>query len=493
MGRTVPEALYCDIELPYLFDQRSYQWPVFEAWDQGIRRFLLVWHRRCGKDKTLLNFMIMRMLERKANYIHLFPLKVQARRAIWQGIDREGKSFLAHFPPELLYGKPNDQEMRVTLIDPANPTHAGSTYNLLGADKDTNVVVGSNPVGAIISEYSTMNPLAVERLRPILNENKGWLAFDYTPRGKNHGFYLYERVKEDQQWFVSFQTVDMTRRDAPGEDGSPVITAEDIAQDQAEGMSEADILQEYYCSFETPMPGAVYGQELRLAYEESRVGHVPILAGYEVRTCWDLGYNDTTAIWFFQVVPGVDGLPWYHFVDYAEDSLQALVKWVKYVREQPYRYLDFDAHEWHYAPHDAGVHEYGYGKTRESIALEAVTLDDGRMVEGLRLTNVGRGSLQDGLETTRKLFKRFRFDNTRCTKGLGAIASYRYAWDENNKVWTKDPVHDWASHAADALRTGAVGLATPAQRARIVAPPASFEWHRRQAKRGVAQTYKIGG
>lgn len=483
------------VNLPYHFSPRSYQWEVFEAWDRGVRRFLEIWHRRAGKDKTLLNFMVERMLERKGNYVHLFPLKTQARRVIWQGIDRNGQRYIDHFPPELVWHTPNEQEMRITLIDPLNPSQPGSTYNLLGADKDTNVLVGSNPMGIILSEYPLMNPRAWELTRPILTENKGWAAFVYTTRGKNHGFSLYRQVKDNPTWHVSLLTVEMTRRDGVGEDGTPVITQEDIEADRAEGMSEADIQQEYYCAWETPIPGAIYGDAIRDAYAENRIGSVGMIPGYAVRTCWDLGYWDTTAIWFFQMIPGADGLPWYHFLDYREDSLKALGHYVKLVRELNYPYDD-GGREWHYAPHDARQHELGYGKTVETIAMEPVELTDGRKVPGLAMHVVERGSVHVGIEATRVMLRRCRFDVDRCELGLSALASYIYEWDERLKQWTKDPLHNWASHGADALRTGVMGVVAARGRQTPLAPGGSFAWAREQARRarqgrGVG-SFKVG-
>ena len=484
-------------ELPYAFAPRSYQWDIWDAWDMGIRRFIAVWHRRAGKDKTFLNFCIERMLERKGNYVHLFPLKTQARRAIWHGIDRDGRRYLDHFPPELIYGAPNDQEMCVTLRDPANPLEPGSTFSLLGADKDFNVMVGSNPVGIIISEWAIMNPRAWELTRPILRENGGWVAFCYTPRGKNHGHSLYCQVKEDPTWHVSFLTVDNTRRDGAGEDGSPVITQEGIAQDRAEGMTEADILQEYYCSWETPMKGAVYGDEMRAAYAEQRVGSVPVLPGYPVYTAWDLGYSAPTSIWFFQVIPGADGRPWYHFIDYLEDNLKALGYWVAQVRGKPYIYAREGEAERHYGPHDMGQHELGYGKTRDTIAQEQVMLDDGRLALGLMFTVVPQASLADGIVLCRKFLSRCRFDVARCEMGIHALSSYRYNYDEHAQQWQEHPFHDWASHGADALRIAFSGVTLGETACQLVAPGGSFAWARKQAERQRAheplRTFRIGG
>jgi hypothetical protein len=47
------------------------------------------------------------------------------------------------------------------------------------------------------------------------------------------------------------------------------------------------------------------------------------------------------------------------------------------------------------------------------------------------------------------------FDNTLCEAGIFALESYSRKWDDKNKVYGQEPIHNWASHCADAFRTGA--------------------------------------
>ena len=44
------------------------------------------------------------------------------------------------------------------------------------------------------------------------------------------------------------------------------------------------------------------------------------------------------------------------------------------------------------------------------------------------------------------------FDTNKCHKGIDALKLYRAEWDENRKALKPNPVHDWTSHAADAMR-----------------------------------------
>ena len=115
------------LDLPYRLKLRDYQWPVWRAFFQeDKKRAVCVWHRRAGKDKTFLNILIGASQQRVGNYVYLFPEQRQARRAIWQGIDKNGMRFLDHFPPELLDGEPNKTEMLINFRNGWNASYRNS-------------------------------------------------------------------------------------------------------------------------------------------------------------------------------------------------------------------------------------------------------------------------------------------------------------------------------------------------------------------------------
>ena len=224
------------IPIPYKFDPREYQLPKMRALDDGFLRGVSIWHRRAGKDKTDLNIMIKKACERVGLYFYLYPEYAQARKAIWDGIDGDGMPFMDHIPQELR-SRTRDQEMQVILRN-------GSIIQLVGSDR-IDKVMGTNPIGCVFSEFSLQNPDAWEFVRPILAENGGWALFNFTPRGLNHAHDLWRMAVGNPNWFSELLTVEDTKRP----DGSPVVSQERIQADRDEGMSEAMIQQEYYCSF----------------------------------------------------------------------------------------------------------------------------------------------------------------------------------------------------------------------------------------------------
>lgn len=217
------------IKLPYNFVPRGYQRPFWNAM-KGKKRAVLVWHRRSGKDLTVLNYMIKEMVKRVGTYHYVFPEFNQGRKVLWDGIDKAGVPFMDHFPKELVISK-HDQEMQLTIKN-------GSIFQIIGSDKMDNLV-GTNPIGIAFSEYPIQKPTVWDFYRPILAENGGWAVFDFTPRGMNHGWKILQQARQDQEhWFFQVLTVEDTK----------VISHEILDQEQKE-MPQALFKQEYYCEF----------------------------------------------------------------------------------------------------------------------------------------------------------------------------------------------------------------------------------------------------
>ncbi len=67
-------------------------------------------------------------------------------------------------------------------------------------------------------------------------------------------------------------------------------------------------------------------------------------------------------------------------------------------------------------------------------------------------------AVDDGINAVRNLIPRSWFDRTKCERGLEALRNYRRDWNDQMGTFKPKPRHDWASHGADAARTGAAGL-----------------------------------
>jgi len=194
---------------------------------------------------TLLNFAIKKAFERVGVYYHCFPEYNQGRKILWDGIDKEGRRFLDHIPKQLIKAQ-NKTEMKIELTN-------GSIWQIIGADSYDSLV-GPNPVGLIPDEWAVSDkyPRAWDYFRPILAENGGWAVFPYTPRGRNHGFTLYQMAQRNPEWFCQLLTVEDTQ----------AIGRADIEAERDAGMSEDMIQQEFYCSFVASMENIVIPFEL---------------------------------------------------------------------------------------------------------------------------------------------------------------------------------------------------------------------------------------
>jgi phage terminase large subunit len=179
--------------------------------------------------------------------------------------------------------------------------------------------------------------------------------------------------------------------------------------------------------------GAVYGKQLKAAYDGGRITSIPIESGIQVNTFWDLGRNDTTAIWFHQRV-GAEN----RFIDYYEHRLVDLEHYVRVLRDKDYLYGD------HYLPHDVEVTELTAKQSRREM-LEGMGVKP--LVVVPRIPDINQG-----IEQTRQAFGSCWFDKDRCEAGLDALANYQYVFDEKYNTHRQRPLHNWASNGADAFR-----------------------------------------
>lgn len=406
------------VHFPYKYTAREYQIPILEALDGKYNKAVAVWHRRAGKDITLLNFMVKKMFDRVGAYYYFLPTYSQGRKIIWDGIDDSGLKFLDHFPPQLIDGKPNDTEMRIRMKN-------GSLFQVIGTD-DINRVVGTNPVGCVFSEYALQDPQAWDFIRPILLANGGWAAFVYTPRGHNHGFDLYEMAKDNPEWYCEMLTANDTG----------IITPEQIETERREGMSEDLIQQEYMCSFSGQMLGSYYSDVIKTAREDNRICSVPYQAGFPVHTHWDIGKKDHMAIIFSQKI-GKE----IHLIDCLSGGGSSINDFVRLLQQKPYIYGA------HFMPHDADPTQIATGTSLKSIAEDA----------GLKnVLIVPKLGIDVGINAMRQLFNQFWIDDKNCKPMLEAWLQYHKHYDAKRKDFMPIPHKDWSEHYSDSGRYLAV-------------------------------------
>ena len=89
--------------------------------------------------------------------------------------------------------------------------------------------------------------------------------------------------------------------DTTDNNSNRIVTDQMIDEERRDGMDEDLVQQEYFVSFDASVKWAYYADQMREARSQWRISNVPHEPALKVHTAWDLGINDTTAIWFFQI------------------------------------------------------------------------------------------------------------------------------------------------------------------------------------------------
>jgi phage terminase large subunit len=202
--------------------------------------------------------------------------------------------------------------------------------------------------------------------------------------------------------------------------------------------------------------GAIFANELLAARTEGRICNVPHDPVLPVHTFWDLGIGDFTAIWAAQQIGSE-----IRVINYHADEGEGLPYYANVLkREWGYNYGK------HWAPHDIQVREFGSGRSRIETARQLGIIF--QMVP--RAGSGNAEALEERIHASRMVFGRCWFDAKNTAAGIKALSNYRRAFNTALDEFKPTPVHDWASHGADAFGHMAVSLRTEPERKPYIAP-----------------------
>lgn len=392
---------------------------------ERFRWAVVICHRRFGKTVLAINQLQKAALlceKERPRFAYIAPTYRQGKAVAWD--------YMKHYAAAIPGHDVNESELRIDFPN-------GGQVRIYGADNPDSLR-GIYLDGVVLDEYGLMGPTVFsEVIRPLLSDRQGWALFIGTPNGKNQFYDISQRAQHDPEWFHASYRASETG----------ILPDAELASARQQ-MTPDEYAQEYECSFEASVKGAIYARELQAARETGRITRVPHEPRLPVDTDWDLGIGDAMAIWFSQRSPAGET----RLIDYYENSGFGLSHYIDVVNRKR------DAGRWvygnHYGPHDIEVRELGTGKSRKMTAADL----------GLFFQVVERHSLDDGIDAVRSLLPMCYFDAEHCAQGIEALQNYK--WDYNTRIneFKPLPVHDWASHGADAFRTLAQRHYVPNQR-----------------------------
>lgn len=401
------------------YKPRVHQESLHRAID-GHRFSIVVAHRRFGKTVAAVNHLIddaLRNKRERPRYAYIAPYRNQAKTIAWDYI----KAFTRNIPQT----EYNEAELRCDF------GLNGARITLFGAD-NANTLRGQYFDGVFFDEYAQIAPSVFsEVVRPALSDRLGWCVFGGTPMGRNHFYDLINLANGREDWTVSIYKASETK-----------VIAQTELDAALKEMGPDKYNQEFECSFDAAIVGAYYAEGITRAEADGRITAVPYDPMMRVNTAWDLGMGDDTAIWFYQHSPGGQ----IRLLDYYENHGVGLDHYVRVIDEKR------TAGNWvlgeHLLPHDVQVRELGTGKSRLEL-LESL---------GLRATICPRLGVEDGINAVRVALPKMWFNVPNVQRGLDAVRQYRREYDDKRQVFYEKPLHDWTSHASDALRYLCIGL-----------------------------------
>ena len=329
---------------------------------------------------------------------------------------------------------------------------AGSEFFFAGIRNNVNRIKSFEGIDIVwVEEAQTVSKSSWETLIPTIRKPKSEIWVTFNP--------LLE-TDETYQRFVlkpppDAQVVKIDWRDNPW--------FPDVLKTEMEALKDRDEdawlnVWEGHCR--KTLDGAIYARELRDLEASGRITRVAYDPGKPVHTFWDLGFSDCTAIWLAQVV-GLEN----RIVGYIEAAQQPLDYYVKALQSLPYVW----GTDW--LPHDARARQLGTGKS-----IEEMLRGMGRTV---RITP--QLSVVDGINAARTMLATCWMDADRCADGLQRLRNYRYDVDSVTGQFSQKPLHDDASHGADAFRYLAVALRDAPENKPFDPTPPAPEWNMGQS------------
>lgn len=391
----------------------------------------MVAHRRAGKTVACVNEAVTRALysrKHRPRYAYIGPLLKQAKKIAWEYLKEYTNGFQGK--------KPSESELTVKLA------HNNAEISIYGAD-NPDAFRGQYFDGVILDEYGDMAPSVWSKvLLPTLADRQGWAVFIGTPKGKNHFYKIFRRSQgldlpeNSHEYLTKLSWYNFILR----ANESGILPPDELMLQRSE-MTEDEYLQEYECSFDAAVLGTYYASLITLIESRNQVREDVVYdPEFPVFVVFDLGFSDSTAAWFYQERP--DGLA---IIDYEEASGKALSYYFDTLRHKGYRYGKI------WLPHDARAKSLQTGRStvEQFLAQPFPTFDTGQS----RLVDIVPNlALQHGIDAARLVLPSCHFNSVKCFPGVEALRAYRRRWDEELRVFSEAPLHDWSSHGSDAFR-----------------------------------------
>jgi hypothetical protein len=372
---------------------------------------VLVAHRRAGKTVAVVQKLIACALTHQRpgpplRYAYIAPTRDQAKDIAW--------GYLQDYTAKIPGAVANQAELKVTYPNGATiRLYSGENYERMrGVYFD----------GVVSDEDADIPPAAFDFvILPCLLDYDGWHTRIGTPKGRNVFWRAYRDAVDDPDSYAL-----MLKASESG------ILSEAALGAMRKKLTPEAYAQEMECDFSVGRPGAIYAKFLEAALSEGRIMDFPWDRGEPVWTSWDLGAPQNTRTVYWQFI-GRE----IHVIDHDTDLDLTPAARVAHMVAKGYPYAG------HFFPHDAAASEKT-GKNFQDTMQEAG-------LEGIRILPRCR-EVWPGINKCGEMFPRMVFHKEKTKHLRDSLEAYHRKEDKQSGFIRSEPVHDWASHDADAFR-----------------------------------------
>lgn len=282
---------------------------------------------------------------------------------------------------------------------------------------------------AWVEEAQMLSQHSLDMLYPTIRKENAELWFSWNPQFRTDAVDVFFRKNKD----ADRKTV--VRVNWSENPWFPEKLRRDMEMDRREDSERAEHIWD-------GAYGALHGSILaRLVDRAERAGRINDKVEFDregppIEISCDLGRTDTSTWWFWQ--RRVDG---FAVLDVDSDAGLHADEWSQRLWKR------LNEHGWPlgklWLPHDAKQKSLSAHYTaREQFA---------KAFEWKHTGLVPRSTTVDRINAGRTVVPKCWFHATRCEKGLDGLRAWQYAYDEETKAYSKEPVHDWACFVAGTM------------------------------------------
>jgi phage terminase large subunit len=330
------------------------------------------------------------------------------------------------------------------------------TFKFAGLDRSIDSVKSKARILLCwVDEAEPVTNLAWSTLIPTLREEDSELWVTWNPKRKGSPTDARFRRNPDPL----FKIIELNWRDNPK---FPSVLERARQRDLRDRPEEYDHVWEGAYGNIT---GSILGKWVSAAEREGRINddveYDPNGAPIEITS--DLGFRDTASWWYWQRLPGG-----FNLLKYEGDSGLDAEDWIPRIQQSITAMGARLGKIW--LPHDARAKTFQSKHTSMERFLEAFG--------GGKVDVVPQTKKLDQISAARAVITRCEFNRTHCEAGLDGLGAWEYEWNDDTGVFSKEPLHNWASHPSDAFAYGAQVMSE----AEYVAPMQEPEWANLQAQ-----------